>query len=497
MKTLLKPFNNFSFPWGRGIALSLLFIWMGCDDELAIEPEQSLSDDVVFSSYTNARGVLLGAYNLMQDVSVFGSIPQTLSDATTDNVNFSGELPNMQAFNNFSVTKFNSIPDDNWKDTYQVIEATNRIIAFASQIPDASQTDIDQLIAEARFIRGICYFLLANLYAQPYHVENGANPAVPLYLSPFDGVDFQLSSRNTLAEVYNQVEADLNAATSGLPPASAASQQGFAYSGAAQAMLCRLHLYKRDWNAAIGAARAVINSGAYALHPDLSFYSTNSSEIIFSLEFTPTSSGTADGDVEESFAGWDAYYNGRDGGGRGDAEFSTDLATLFTLDPLDNRGRLKEAGTDFGGSLSEYTLKYNSPQGASDFHMIRYAEILLNLAEALVQVNGLNQEAIDWINPIRLRAGTTPWKISDFNSSEALLEALYNERRKELCFEGHRRMDLLRTGKPLRSSTTIIPDEVTVSNAGVGVSAGNPLAIWPIPQSQIDQNELLTQNPGY
>ncbi len=469
------------------ILVLALCCFTACDHKLDIEPEQSLSDEVAFSSFNNAKGVMIGTYNLMMDVAVFGSIPQTLSDCMTDNINFSGELPNMQGFNNFIITSTNSIPNDNWKDTYQIIGTTNTIIQNAPNIPDASNEQKAAMIGEAKFIRALSYFLLSELYSQPYQVSNGENLSVPIYLKPFDGVNFELKARNSLKQVYDQVELDLKDAETSLP---AQVRQGFPSSASATAMLSRLYLYKREWDKAATAAQRVI-SGNYALHPDLSFYSTISSEIIFSLEHTATVSGTADNDIEESFAGWDAYYNGRDGGGRGDAEFSDDLATLFQEDPMDARGLFKETGTDFGGSPAQYTLKYNNPDGSSDFPMIRIAEIMLNRAEALVHLNGINQESVDLVSDIRERAGTSRWDINNFTSDEELLEAIYIERRKELCFEGHRRMDLLRTGKPLRSSTTIFPNEVTVENAGLNVMAGNNLAIWPIPQTQLDQNTLF------
>ncbi|WPP49261.1 RagB/SusD family nutrient uptake outer membrane protein [Catalinimonas niigatensis] len=472
------------------LILSCTLTVVSCDDNLdEIIPEQSLSEELAFANYNNANGVLIGTYDLMQDLHVFGSQPQFISDFITDNVNFTGSFPSLQDFNNYSINSSNSTVDEVWRDAYEVILGTNAIIANAPLIEDASDEQKLALEGEARFVRAMTYFLIANLYSQPYVVSQGSNLSVPLYLEPFTGEIINLP-RNTLAEVYGQIEEDLLFAEENLPPTAT---QGFASSYSAAALLSRLYLYMEDWAAAAEYADIAISSPDYALSSNISFYNTISSEIIFSVENNATDP-QSDSDAETSSGSWDSYYTGRDQGGRGDGEFSPDLAALFAEQPEDLRGTFTVTDVNFSGEPAVYTLKYdNGNDNSSDYAAIRVAEMMLNRAEALVELNGVDEEAIGLVNDIRSRAGlTTSWTTADFASATDLLEAIYTERRKELAFEGHRRMDLLRTGKPLR---TAAPPSVAIPNAGVGVVAGDPEAIWPIPQSQININPLLEPNP--
>lgn len=471
------------------LILSCTLTLVACDDKLDIKPQQSLSEDVAFANYNNAQGVLIGAYDLMQDLHVFGSQPQFISDFITDNVNFTGSFPSLQDFNNYATNNSNSTVDEVWRDSYEVILGANAIIANAPLIEDASDEDKLALEGEAKFVRAIVYFMIANLYSQPYVVSSGSNLSVPLYLEPFTGEVINLP-RNTLAEVYGQIEEDLLFAEANLP---STADQGFASSYSATALLSRLYLYMEDWTSAAQYAEVVISSPNYTLSSSLSFYNTLNSEIIFSIENSATDP-QSDSDSELSSGSWDGYYTGRDQGGRGDGEFSPDLAALFALEPDDLRGSFTITDVNFSGDPAIYTLKYNNGNdNSSDYAAIRIAEIMLNKAEALVELNGIDEEAIELVNAIRSRAGlTTPWTTADFASATELLEAIYTERRKELCFEGHRRMDLLRTGKPLR---TAAPSSVAIPDAGVGVVAGDPEAIWPIPQSQLNINPMLEPNP--
>ncbi|MDF9799437.1 hypothetical protein OKW21_004700 [Catalinimonas alkaloidigena] len=472
------------------IFLSCTLAFSACDDSLdEITPEQSLSEDQAFANYNNANGVLIGTYDLMQDLHVFGSQPQFISDFITDNVNFTGSFPSLQDFNNYAVNNSNSTVDEVWRDSYQVILGTNAIIANAPLIEDATDEEKLALEGEARFVRAITYFMIANLYSQPYGVSQGSNLSVPLYLEPFTGEVINLP-RNTLAEVYSQIEADLLFAEENLSPTA---EQGFASSYSATALLSRLYLYMEDWTAAAQKAEEVISSENYSLSNDLSFYNTISDEIIFSIENNATDP-QSDSDAETSSGSWDSYYTGRDQGGRGDGEFSPDLLALFEEEPEDLRGDFYVEDVNFSGEPAIYTLKYdNGNDNSSDYAAIRLAEIMLNRAEALVELNGINEEAIGLVNEIRNRAGlTTAWTVGDFASATELLEAIYTERRKELAFEGHRRMDLLRTGKPLRTEA---PSSVAITDAGVGVVAGDPKAVWPIPQSQLNINPMLEPNP--
>ncbi len=114
----------------------------------------------------------------------------------------------------------------------------------------------------------------------------------------------------------------------------------------------------------------------------------------------------------------------------------------------------------------------------------------LNRAEALAEKEGINQTSIDLINALRKRAGLADWNLQTFTTKQVFIEAILNERRKELALEGHRRMDLLRKGKSLRT---------TGPTASTSAPCTGEKVILPIPQREIDINPSLKgqQNPGY
>ena len=116
--------------------------------------------------------------------------------------------------------------------------------------------------------------------------------------------------------------------------------------------------------------------------------------------------------------------------------------------------------------------------------VIRYADILLSRAEALNELNGPSQEAIDLINQVRNRAGATPLDLADYNQT-TLREAILQEREWEFYFEQKAREDQIRHG-------------VFIERAQArGKNAQEFRRLFPIPQVELDANSLLEQNPGY
>lgn len=464
------------------ISILSLFVLLACDDKLEIAPEQSISDALAFSDIATANGVLIGSYHLLQDNDVLGGTIQMIDEYMADNVNFSGSFPDLQAMNNYQQNALNTnVVTNAWRDNYEAILATNAIIANAQDLPDGSDEEKNQLEGEARFIRAIVYFQLCNMYGQPFSVGNGSSLAVPLYLEPFTGEIVNLP-RNTVAEVHAQVIADLEAARNLLPNTI---EQGRATSIAATALLSRVRLYRGEWQEAADLANTVISAGTNTLAADYTFYNTVNPEYIFTIENT---------NIDGSGNAYDLYYEGVNDGGRGDAEFAIDLVNAF--DPADLRLALREDGTNFTGATRSYSTKFNDgATGTSDAPVIRLSEMHLNRAEALAEINGVNQESLDLVNPIRTRAGLASWTVADFATSTELINAILLERRLELAFEGHRRLDLLRRGLPLRTETSI-PVDVENENA-FGQGAGDNFVIYPIPQREIDLNPELQQNPGF
>lgn len=467
------------------IFLSVLFLGLfACEDELNIDPQQSLSTDLAFSNEQASLGSLMGVYSRTQDLEVFGSMPQIIADYQSDNVSFIGSFPTLQDVNNFVTLSDNSSIETIWRDNYRAIFAANAVIKNVPDVDDPgfSAEEKAQYVAEAKFVRSYVFFQMANLFGDPYTLDNGASLAIPMVLDPFEG-DVTFPERATVKQIYDQIKTDLVAAEADLPEthgSDLALTLGRATKGSANALLSRIALYTEDWQGAADYADKVINSSVYQLAAGYNFYSQNTPEEVFSLQNSATDNGRT------GSGGWASFYNPAEAGARGDCPFSQDLLDAYAEEAGDKRF---SDLTQVGANEATYTTKFPDPVNNSDnVPLIRITEMYLNRAEALAELNGVNQASVDLINDLRDRAGLADWTTGQFGSNDAFLDAIANERRKELAFEGHRRMDLLRRGLALRPA-----DDPKMEDS----MPGKPKTILPVPQREVDLNQSLVQNDGY
>ncbi|MEM9363527.1 MAG: RagB/SusD family nutrient uptake outer membrane protein [Bacteroidota bacterium] len=457
-----------------------LSIFISCEDQLEVNPEDNIETTTVFATRGSINGAVVGIYSKNQSGDLNGN-PQLMSDFMADNINFVGSFPSLQEIDQFETLATNATIDNIWLDAYELIGAANNIIVNlpAVDLIDLSDAEKEQFIAEAKFLRALTYFRLVNLFAQPFQFSGGTNLGIPLATQVFtpesDLSDFQLE-RSTVNEVHSFIEQDLLDALAVLPE----DNGDRAEAGAARALLARLYLYREQWAEAADFANQVISSGEYALAPNYDFYDDNptSSEHIFVVINTPT-----DGPQDESVPGSDEVYVNFFNpapGGRGDAPFSQDLIDAFAAEPGDRRfDELTQAATDAGGNNTFFTTKYpDIVNNASDGMELRITEMYLIRAEANLQ-NGssVGDTPLNDINLLRDRAG-----LADLTTVD--LDAISLERRKELCFEGHRRMDLLRNNLNLRPG------------GGPESAPGANKVIFPIVDDEIVNNPNITQNPG-
>jgi hypothetical protein len=171
-----------------------------------------------------------------------------------------------------------------------------------------------------------------------------------------------------------------------------------------------------------------------------------------------------------------------------------ELVQAYLAEPGDRRLAISDSAVASDGPRRRFTLKYiDARTNADNTPVIRVTEMYLNRAEALAELDGVNQLSLDLMNALRRRAGLPEWTLITFISKEEFIAAILNERRKELAFEGHRRMDLLRRGQPLRTAGA------TAAISKPCDPTSSPKVILPIPQREIDINPSLKgqQNPGY
>jgi hypothetical protein len=326
------------------------------------------------------------------------------------------------------------------------------VIAKVPGVVSLSEDERADIVGQAYLIRALSYHNLVKLWG-PVPIRT----APPLNLDELTDTE-----RATVDQVYTQILADLTQAGSLLSDNGATRKASL---GAVSALRSRVLLYKQDWAGAVAAANATAAFG-YELAESFSDLfdaeGNDTPEDILRTSFTAT---------EYNLLGY--YYISKSFGGRWElaptsnvvaAYEASDERRLWTL-AVDSRNR-------------RYVSKFPTSVGAEDLHVIRYAEVLLNKAEALAR-QGQLQAAVDTYNLLRERAGL-PLHTLGASTQTAVIDAVLLERRRELAFEGDRWPDLVRTARAIPV---------------LGIPAFRTL--WPIPQNEIDVAPKLVQNQGY
>ena len=445
-----------------------LFVVVSCNDELELQPAQSLSTSEALADIDGMETALIGAYDLLQAVGYYGRemvvMPEIEADLAYLSINNSNRFV---ANYTYQWDAQNGDYTDLWNLGYRAILRVNNVINNI----DALEGDADKknvIKGEALAIRALAHFDLVRWFAKQYTNSNPSSDlGVPIILTS----EITEPSRNTISEVFDQVIADLNAAK-GLT--SNSSIYRFS-TDAVNALLARVYLYKGDWANAESAASAVINSGKYSLVTDFAtmFAGPGSSEEIFTLNFQAAENNGSDnlGGIYNP----DVY---------GDIRVSEDLLSLYVAE--DDRLNVLYVHTNNEVYQGKF-LGQDGIAGLASPKILRLSEMYLIRAEA--RANGSNAAgALADINALRVARGAP-----EFNSVS--LSVILDERRRELAFEGHTLFDLWRTKTDMVRGQCNTGLELRVDECTI--SASSPLAVHPIPQREIDVNQNMVQNPGY
>jgi len=365
----------------------------------------------------------------------------------------------------------------NWTDTYYAINLCNTVIDRAPGV-DMNETLRNRFIAEARFLRAQVYFLMVQDY--------GGVPVVIHETTSFDPSAVNVP-RSTVEETYKQIIEDLQFAAANLPESYSGNDIGRATSWAARGLLGKVYLQKGDLAAAQTELRAVVNSNKYSLLPTyqavFSPTNHNNAESLFEIQHKANFAGSPYGNIfaTPNWGGAGPGYN---------YDLPQVVYFLDSFDPLDQR-KVGLTATDPLGIV--YSIKYLDPamttgfNGDTNFPVLRYADILLMLAESI----GETTEAYGYINQVRRRAG-----LGDISAATpgTFIDKVMNERRYEFAFELSRWHDILRLG----------PAKAIETMNNYFISKGSPTRIdendllHPIPVSVIEvTNGIVVQNPGY
>lgn len=444
----------------RILVPALLLVASGCNSILDTSPKDTIPEKTAIADAPSARAALAGMYVALQSLSSYGEELVEFGDLSADNAYNSGTYTSYLEADLNQLRSNNSTIFDLWVSAYDGINRANEIISKVPAVEGLDDTEKQEIIGEAYFVRALEYHNLVKLFG-----------GVPIQLAPTTSVsDIGNVTRASVADVYTQILKDLDSAGTFVTNTAPQTQ---ATVGAVGALRARVLLYKGDYPGAQAAAQAVedMDFSLASNYGDLFPQSgPGPSEDIFEITATLT---------QENFLSYDflnvyelaptpelmhAY----------DPAFNPQTSDVEDYNPTDTRGQwniLVDDGTVYGN-------KYRSVVGTDYVPVIRLAEVILIDAEALARQNHL-PEAVAKLQQVQARAHATLFVLGT-HTQQQVIDAIIADRRLELAFEGDRWPDLVRTG----TAASVMDIDPTQT-------------LYPIPAREIAVSPTLTQNPGY
>lgn len=499
---------------------------ISCKKIIELIPESNPNAESYYKTEDEIRTGLNGAYNGLQRPMQY---EWQLTELRSDNTKMGD--PKSTASGNRDLSDLDMfIPATThsgiysyWLSTYNNIRNTNIVLKSLGVVYNPSTggftlNPIDvqisdsirkQLAGEAMFIRAYHYFNLVRLYGGVFLVH-----------TPLSAQEAKTINRSSVADIYKFIEADLTTASSYLSSLKfsqiTAPNIGRATRWAAKGLLGKVYLTLNRKADAITQLQDVINNSGYSLqltYADVfSITKEMNSEILFAVRYKAGGLGLGSS-FGNDFAPLGSGSSVINGSGQGFNYPTNDINNAYAA--TDARKAVNIAVFGSGNSAKLYVRKYLNQvvltnDGEADWPILRYADVLLMLAEA----QGFTPASITLINQVRARTGlgNLPTTV---NSVATFEQALANERRFEFAFENQRWFDLVRFNTTL---TTITAEQVLKNHFAIEYTSHYALylapiptlaelqanvrterLLLPIPQREIDTNTqlVIVQNPGY
>ena len=482
------------------IVLILILLTDGCSKEyLEPVPKTSLSDLSVFDTKDRVVAQANGMYALMKSGAFLGGRYFVYNDVRAENFipKSSNLVTNFATWNHTVLSSTNEI-QNLWGAIYAAVNAIN---VFYDGLNAAwtggkltgkiTQAEYDQFKSEALTLRAMCYFYALQLYAKPYNMNAGANPGLPLRLIAMKSAEGNDLARSTVAEVYTQILKDLNEAE---PLAVASYSTDLLnttriHKNTIIAFKTRVYLHMQNWASVVTESTKIVSAAApftatsgvaHALNASYAnVFATpyTSKESIFSMPFTTTNGPGGQNGLAHYYnpSSSESYYLITAAG-----------STYVQMNPTDARRvmMVTSGGNTFLNKWPDLTTLTNYAP------VMRYAEVLLNRAEALVRAGGtVTQGAVNLLNAVRTRSfAAGGYTLASFVTASDFYNAILFERSMEFLGEGIRNMDLMRL------SLTIPAKNGGIMGIVSSVAPNSPTYIWPIPTSELNINKLMTPN---
>lgn len=464
---MTKIYKLFSFSF----LLSFLLSGTGCKRFVVIPPpKDQLVSSSVYQDEATATAAILGIYEKMQESPGYFS-----NGGITFYCGLSADelipTPVNSVYNEFFQNRISPTNPDLknkiWGNLYQIIFQANAALEGLSAAAFDSVAK-RQLTGEALFVRAFCDFYLVNLFGD-----------IPLVTGTNYLQNAKLS-RSPASKVYEEMISDLRKAVDLLAEDYLDGSNQFSTDrlrpnkAAAEALLARIYLYQKDWrNAELIAGILISQADRYPLQSDLKqTFLAGSTEAIWQLMPVLPNINTGEGSMFAQTSGVPVYG-------------FLDSALLSSFEPGDLRASDWISNYVNEGITYYYPAKYKMGYSSSQteyYTVFRIAEQYLIRAEARNEQQNVSGAAAD-LNLIRARANLNPATALDYNSMKYAIEM---ERRHELfCEWGNRWLDLKRTGR--------ITDVLSAKKSSWESSA----QLYPVPQTEIQNDQNISQNAGY
>ncbi|MCB0584395.1 MAG: RagB/SusD family nutrient uptake outer membrane protein, partial [Phaeodactylibacter sp.] len=429
-----------------------------CNGFLDVELDDEIITSEAIVNKETAEAAAIGLYDSFQSFTLYGGDFVLMADLLGGNAVATGFRQRYEDLSNARVPATNPYIEDVWVGLYNIINSANNILAHIEGIEGIGEEDRSRIEGTAYYFRGSAYFDLLRQFGEFFNESSALG--VPVFTDVLDRSTAATVGRATVANSYSRIIEDLDNAAKSLPDTD---ERFFVTRAAAQALLARVYLYKKDWANARAFADLLINDSDYALNENYNdnFETEGSPESIFELQFTQQ-----------------------------DGQDLSSLLMLSTANEVSGAGELWDAFEE-GDSRKEQYLrrfgvvrctKYGELATDIDYNVpvSRLAEMYLIRSEAIANTEGVVAALAD-LNAIRARSlPDSPILAADVPGLETYNDFLIRERRLEYAFEPHYWFDLVRLGRAaevrqIEDYRVILPipdREVKVSNGVVGQNPG-------------------------
>lgn len=495
-----------------------IFLGLGtfsCNNDLLNPASQiTLSDQVVFSNPARISLQVQGLYSYVKAGNLLGGRAQVYGDIRANDFlnRTNNAVTGLTVWNHTETESSQNDVINMWGAGYAAINQINVFLAgldanaasfVAPTFPSTFAATSVNYQGEARLLRALCYYTLLQFYARPYTDGGGSRPGLPLRLTGDTGQGSNDLARSTVDDVYKQIIADLNFAETSLPLTYGNSFDNVtrAHRNTAIALKTRVYLTMGQYDNVIREAEKIIPATATAAP------FTATSGVANALNASIATVFATPQETTESILSFPFTAQNTPGGQNSLASFYLPSQLLTTAPIYNGNGAEYVLNTTTGSIYANtgwaatdtrrtsfvaqvgtnyFLTKYlTGPVFIDKAPVIRYSEVLLNLAEARVRsTNTINTQALALLNAVRGRSNAAGvYTAAGLGSVGAMIDALLLERRIEFLGEGLRNTDLLRLGAtiPAKGSAPAIPST-------------DVRYIWPIPSSELSTNTLMTRN---